>query len=241
MVDEQDRTGPRGRKRRKAWLSWSSGKDSAWALHVLRGRSDLEVTALLSTVNEEADRVAMHGVRRCLLEAQARAAGLSLVVVPLPTNCSNEQYEEQMARACAQAVDEGVEIVVFGDIHLADVRAYRERQLKTTGLTPLFPLWGERSGQLANQMIDGGQRAVLTCIDPKQIDRSLLGAPFDADLLNHLPEDVDPCGENGEFHTFVFDSPAFTQPISVAMGEIVERDGFVFADVMPSNHHSEAF
>ena len=218
-------------RRMSIWLSWSSGKDSAWALHELRSTPELEVVALLTTVNEEAERVAMHGVRRSLLEAQAAATGLPLVVVPLPARCSNEAYERRMAAACARAVEEGIEAVAFGDIHLANVRAYRERQLAATGLKPLFPLWGRSARQLARQMVDGGQRAVLTCVDLKQLDRGFAGRTLDAGLLDELPEGVDHCGENGEFHTFVFASPAFDRVIPVAVGELVERDGFVFADV----------
>ena len=212
-------------------LSWSSGKDSAWALHLLRGRADVDVAGLLTTFNRAADRVAMHAVRRSLVEAQAARTGLPLWSVDLPWPCSNQEYEDLMADVCRRAVDQGIEAVAFGDLFLEDVRAYRERQLSGTGLVPLFPLWGLPTRQLALDMIGAGVRAKITCVDPRKLDRSFAGREFDLPLLKSLPPGVDPCGENGEFHTFVFDSPAFTAPIEVRDGEIVERDGFVFADV----------
>jgi uncharacterized protein (TIGR00290 family) len=215
-------------------LSWSSGKDSAWALHVLRQQADVRLVGLLTTFNQAANRVAMHAVRRELVEAQARAAELPLWDVDLPWPCSNEQYEAIMRGVCQRAVAEGVEAIAFGDLFLEDVRDYRIRQLQGTGLEPVFPIWGIPTDALARQMIDAGVRARLTCIDPKKLDRSFAGRDFGADLLRDLPKDVDPCGERGEFHSFCYASPAFRAPIAIASGEIVERDGFVFADVLPA-------
>ena len=213
-------------------LSWSSGKDSAWSLHVLRQDPHLEVVGLLTTLNEAFDRVAMHAVRRELLEAQAEAAGLPLQVVPIPWPCSNEQYERIMAEVCVRARVAGVEAVAFGDLFLADIRAYRERQLDGTGLEPLFPLWNLDTRVLARDMIAGGLRAKLTCVDPKRLASSFAARDFDQQLLDELPAGVDPCGENGEFHSFVYAAQVFGRTIPVRMGEIVARDGFVFADVL---------
>jgi len=226
----------------RAWISWSTGKDSAWTLHVLRSHPrwrEVEVVGLLATFNAAHDRVAMHAVRRELARAQARAAGLPLVEVDLPWPCSNEEYEERMEAACARAEREGVEAVAFGDLYLADVRAYRERQLARTALAPLFPLWGSDTWALAREMQDGGLRAILTCVDPRQVDRRLAGREFDRALLSELPPGADPCGENGEFHTFAYQGPMFARGIGVQVGEVVERDGFVFADVVPSGASPE--
>jgi uncharacterized protein (TIGR00290 family) len=184
-------------------LSWSSGKDSAWSLHVLRQRGEYEVAGLLTTFNEAADRVAMHAVRRDLVEQQAAAAGLPLWAVPLPWPCSNEQYESLMAQTCAKAVSEGIEGVAFGDLFLGDVRAYREKQMTGTGLQPIFPVWGRLTRALAEEMIAGGLRAKLTCVDTTKLDQSFAGREFDQSLLSALPAGVDPCGERGEFHSFV--------------------------------------
>jgi uncharacterized protein (TIGR00290 family) len=213
-------------------LSWSSGKDSAWALHILRRRADVRVTALVTTFNNSANRVAMHAVRRELAEEQARRAGLPLWMVELPWPCSNAEYEELMRGVCRRAVSEGIEAVAFGDLFLEDVRQYRERQLEETGLEPLFPLWQMPTAELAREMIQAGVRAKITCVDPRKLEGSFAGREFDGALLRDLPLDVDPCGENGEFHTFVYASPVFSSSLAVRMGEIVERDGFVFADVL---------
>lgn len=218
--------------RPRAWMSWSSGKDSALALHEARTAGDVEVVGLLTTVNAAADRVAMHAVRRTLLEAQAESLGLPLHIVELPWPCSNEIYEQQMSVAIETAVADGVTHMVFGDLFLEDIRAYRESKLAGTGITPVFPLWGRPTDELAQQMLAAGIRAVLTCVDPRQAPASIAGQWFDASLLDALPASVDPCGERGEFHTFVVDGPGFTQPLDVVVGEIVERDGFVFADVL---------
>ncbi|HTP35298.1 MAG TPA: hypothetical protein VMJ75_24145 [Candidatus Acidoferrales bacterium] len=214
----------------KTLLAWSSGKDSAWTLHVLR-RQRIEVSALLTTLNESADRVAMHGVRRTVLEAQAVAVGVPLWQVPLPWPCSNEDYEARMADACRHAVREGFDTIAFGDLFLQDIRAYRERQLASSGLTPIFPLWEIPTAQLARDMIAGGLRARLSCVDSRQLDAAFAGREFDAALLAHLPAAVDPCGENGEFHTCVYDGPMFQRPVPVRVGEIRNVNGFVYADL----------
>lgn len=211
-------------------LSWSSGKDSAWTLHTLR-QQGVNVTGLLTTLNSTHDRVAMHAVRRQLLRAQADAASLPLLEVDLPWPCSNEIYEHRMTEACAKAKGMGVTHVAFGDLFLADVRQYRVEKLKPTGLEPIFPLWGRPTPALAQEMIAAGLRAVLTCVDPKQIDAKFVGRQFDANLLAELPASCDPCGERGEFHSFVYAGPMFKAPLNVQVGEIVTRDGFTFADV----------
>lgn len=216
-------------------LSWSSGKDSAWALYVLRQRPDVEVVGLLTTLNEAADRVAMHAVRRELVEAQAEAAGLPLWPVFLPWPCSNEEYERRMAVVIARATAAGITHVAFGDLFLEDVRAYRVRQLAGTGIEPLFPLWSSAAdtSAMAVRMVAAGLKAVLTCVDPKQLAASFVGRQFDTTLLAELPAPVDFCGERGEFHTFCYDGPMLARPIPVQVGEIVFRDGFCFADVIP--------
>jgi uncharacterized protein (TIGR00290 family) len=218
----------------KILLSWSSGKDSAWALHVLNQAQPGRVAALLTTTNESVDRVAMHGVRRELLEAQATAAGLPLWVVPLPHPCPNELYEQRMREACARAVSDGFTHVAFGDLFLEDVRRYREERLAGTGLLPLFPLWGLPTGTLARDMIAGGLRARISVVDTRAIEASFAGRSFDEALLRDLPATVDPCGENGEFHTFVHAGPMFRHSIEVEPGETVIRDPFVFRDLCPT-------
>jgi uncharacterized protein (TIGR00290 family) len=215
----------------KVLLSWSSGKDSAWALHVLRQDRRLTVAALLTTFNAEADRAAMHAVRRELVEAQAAAVGLPLWQVGIPSPCPNETYEERMRDVVTRAAADGFSHVAFGDLFLEDVRRYREDRLAGTGLAPLFPLWGRPTDALAREMVESGLEAVLTCVDPRQLDRSFAGRRFDAELIAALPPGVDPCGERGEFHTLCYAGPMFPDPIAVERGEIVERDGFVFADV----------
>lgn len=214
-------------------LSWSSGKDSAFALAMLRQQDDVEVVGLLTTVNATAGRVAMHAVREELLEMQADAVGLPLWTVEIPWPCPNDVYETALAGAVDRALGEGITHMAFGDLFLADIRAYREAQLLGTGITPLFPLWDRDTRLLARDMIASGTRAVLTCVDPQQIDASYAGRNFDAELLEELPSSCDPCGERGEFHTFAWDGPAFHHPLPVRVGETVERDGFVFTDVLP--------
>lgn len=217
---------------KKVLLSWSSGKDCAWSLHLLRQQPDVEVVALITTLNQAANRVAMHAVRRELLEAQAERVGLPLRAVDLPWPCSNADYERLMAGACERAVAEGITAVAFGDLFLEDVRAYRVRQMEGTGLELLFPAWGIPTDELARQMIAGGVRAMITCVDPRKLAPAYAGREFDLEFLSALPPGIDPCGENGEFHSFVYDAPVFSRPIDVRGGEVVERDGFVFADVV---------
>ena len=219
--------------RRRAWLAWSSGKDSAWSLHVLRRQGDVEVAGLLTTVNVTHGRVAMHAVRRDLLDAQGAAAGLPLHVVGLPWPCPNEVYEELMAEAVARARSEGITAMAFGDLFLEEIRRYREKQLQGTGMELLFPLWGRPTRELAEEMLEGGLQARLTCVDPRALPAEFAGRAFDRALLASLPPGVDPCGENGEFHTFAHAGPMFRWPIPVRGGEVVTRDGFVFADLLP--------
>ena len=216
----------------RAWMSWSSGKDSAWALHRLRAEG-VDVVGLMTTVNTTHDRVAMHAVRRGLLQAQAAAVGLPLIEVPLPWPCPNEAYEAAMADALSRAVSDGVEAIAFGDLFLEDIRRYREAQLAPMGLHPLFPLWGEPTPALARTLVTAGVRAVITAVDPRQAPASLAGRAWE-DAIGSLPPGVDPCGENGEFHTFVWDGPMLARPVPVQVGEVVTRDGFVFADVLPA-------
>jgi uncharacterized protein (TIGR00290 family) len=220
--------------RTKTLLAWSSGKDSAWSLHVLRAAADVEVVGLLTTINQAFDRVAMHAVRSELLRAQAAAAGLPLWTVPIPWPCSNDAYEAAMSAALERARGEGIGAVAFGDLFLEDIRRYREERMAATGLTPLFPLWGRPTEPLAREMIAGGLRARLTCVDPRSLDARFAGRDFDATFLAELPATVDPCGERGEFHSFAYDGPMFARPIPIRSGEVVTRDGFVFADLVPA-------
>lgn len=222
-------------KNRKTLLSWSSGKDSAWTLHLLRHDPDVDVVGLVTTVNEVHDRVAMHAVRVGLLRRQAAAVGVPLRLVPIPHPCSNEEYEAAMGALIKEALAEGIETMAFGDLFLEDIRAYRESRLKDTGMTPIFPIWGLPTDDLARNMVEAGLRARVTCVDPKQMPREFAGRVFDRDFLKDLPDSVDPCGERGEFHSFAFDGPVFAEPVGVTLGEIVERDGFVFADLMPAD------
>jgi uncharacterized protein (TIGR00290 family) len=220
--------------RKRTFLSWSSGKDSAWALHVLRADAEVEVAGLVCTVTEAFDRVAMHGVRRSLLEAQARAAGLPLRIVPLPYPCPNERYEAAMRAFAAEAAREGATHLAFGDLFLEDVRSYREALFRDTSLALLFPLWGRDTRALAAEMTAAGLRARIVCVDPSRAPREWAGALFDADFVQAIPSGIDACAENGEFHTFAFDGPMFSAPVRASTGEIVERDGFVFADLLPA-------
>ena len=227
----------------KILVSWSTGKDSAWMLHMLNEQCPGAAAGLLTTTNQAFDRVAMHAVRRELLEAQADAAGLPLHVVPLPWPCSNAQYESLMSAAVSRFVRDGFTHVAFGDLFLDDVRGYREARLAGTGLEPIFPLWKTKpTRELADEMVTAGLQARLTCVDPRKLDRAFAGRVFDRSLLRDLPAAVDPCGENGEFHSFAFAGPMFHHPIPNELGEIVERDGFVFADVelgaAPNFQHS---
>ncbi|MGB6895422.1 MAG: ATP-binding protein [Dehalococcoidia bacterium] len=223
----------------KAWIAWSSGKDSAWALHVIQQSGDVEIVGLLTTISEAFGRVSMHGVRETLLDAQAEALRLPLHRVSIPTPCTDEVYDAAMRTALERARADGVTQVVFGDVSLRDVRAYREARLREVGMVARFPLWMRDTASLAQEMIGGGLRAFLTCIDPRKVPREMAGRAYDETLLASLPECIDPCGENGEFHTFVWDGPMFTRPIDVRLGETVERDGFLFSDLLPADRHRQ--
>ncbi len=215
-------------------LSWSSGKDSAWALHILRKQADVEMVGLLTTFDESNNRAAMHATRQELVQAQAEAAGLPLWPIPLPSPCSNDEYEARMSAALERARRENVTHIAFGDLFLEDIRAYRERMMTGTGIQPIFPLWRSpaETSALAQTMFQGGLRAVLVTIDPKQLAPNFAGRMYDARLLAELPETVDPCGERGEFHTFCFDGPMFSRPIPFQTGEVVQRNGFYFTDIL---------
>lgn len=217
---------------KRTLLSWSSGKDSAWALHLLRQQREYEIVGLLTTFNRVADRVAMHGVRRSLVRAQAEAVGTPLWEVDLPWPCSNEEYESAMRQACKKAIESHIECVAFGDLFLSDIREYREKQMSGTGLEPIFPVWGLPTRELAEEMIAAGLRAKLACVDTKQISAEFAGRDFDTRLLSELPASADPCGENGEFHSFVYGGPMFKKSVSIQVGEVVRRDQFVYADLL---------
>jgi uncharacterized protein (TIGR00290 family) len=217
----------------RAYISWSSGKDSAFALHVARLEGVADIVGVLTTVNEVYDRVAMHGVRSALLDRQIAALGLPAIKINIPSPCPNDIYETRMEEACAAIKAKGIEHIVFGDLYLEDIRAYREDKLGAIGMTPLFPLWRRNTTKLARDMIASGLVAHIACLDPKRIDRRFAGRRFDASLLDELPSDIDPCGENGEFHTAVIAGPMFNNPIDVSIGETVEREGFVFTDIIP--------
>jgi uncharacterized protein (TIGR00290 family) len=218
---------------KRVLVSWSTGKDSAWMLQALRRDPGVTIGALVTTFNDEAGRVAMHGVRSELARAQAAAADLPLWEVPLPWVCSNDEYDRRMQAIVGRATAEGFTHIAFGDLFLEDVRRYREARLAKSGLQPLFPLWGLNTRTLAEEMLATGLRAVVTCVDPRQVSADLAGRPFDRALLATLPAGADPCGEHGEFHTFAWDGPMFRRPVPIVPGEVVERDGFVFADLLP--------
>jgi len=221
---------------KKTFLSWSSGKDSAWALHVLRQQSEYEVVGLMTTVNQLYQRIAIHAVRLELLQRQAEAVGLPLHIIDLPYPCTNAQYEAAMETFIAKAKGQQIECMAFGDLFLQDVKEYREAKLAGTGIAPLCPIWLTPTDELAREMIAGGVRAVVTCIDPRQLPASFAGREFNEHFLSDLPANVDPCGERGEFHTFVFDGPMFRRPVPIELGEITEREGFVYADVLLSKN-----
>jgi len=218
-------------ERPRAYVSWSTGKDCAYALHEVARRGEVDVVGLLSTVTETFGRVSMHGVREAILDRQAEALELPLLKVPIPHPCPNEMYERAMANAIARLKREGVTRMIFGDLFLEDVRAYRESRLEGTGIAPVFPLWGRSTRELARAMIGSGLQATIVSLDPRRLPKSFAGRPFDSTLLEDLPPEVDPCGERGEFHTCVTAGPMFRRPIPVVAGAIVERDGFVFADL----------
>lgn len=221
--------------KRKTMLAWSSGKDSAWALHVLKQDPEIELVGLFTTVNEAFNRVAMHAVRLELLTRQAQNTGLPLDVINIPYPCSNQDYDVRMGACIEAAKDRGVECMAFGDLFLGDVRKYREEKLKNTGISPIFPLWGIPTKDLSRQMINSGLKAVITCVDPKIVPCRLAGRHYDDTFLSEIPENADPCGENGEFHSFAFAGPMFNEELEVRVGDIVEREGFVFADVTLSS------
>ncbi len=219
----------------KAWMAWSTGKDSAWALHtaLTRDRDEVEVTGLLATVTDPYERVSMHGVREELLLAQAEAVGLPVHTVRIPAECTDDLYREKMRAAMLEAKADGVTEIVFGDLFLEGIREYREKHLAEVGMTARFPLWGRDTRELAGEMIAGGLKAYVTCLDPRVTPRELAGHAFDQELLSAFPETIDPCAERGEFHTFVWSAPPFSRPLDVELGETVERGGFVFTDVVP--------
>ena len=217
----------------KVWLAWSSGKDSAWALHTVRKTGEVNVIGLLTTLHRNYARVAMHAVRENLVEMQAAAVGLPLVKVPIPAQCRNQDYEQAMSSAMERARAEGVFHILFGDLFLEDIRAYREKHLAACGMKAVFPLWRKDTRLLAKEMLERGLSAYITCVDPTKLDRAFAGRRFDAELLGELPREVDPCGENGEFHTFACAGPMFRRSLPIDVGEIVERDGFVYADLLP--------
>ena len=221
--------------RKKTLLSWSSGKDSAWALHVLRQQPELRIAGLITTVNQLYQRIAIHAVRLELLERQAEAVGLPLQIINLPYPCSNAQYETAMEKFVEESRQAGIECMAFGDLFLQDIREYREAKLAGTGITPLFPLWKMPTDLLAREMISSGLRAMISCVDPQQLPASFAGREFNEALLAALPGEVDRCGERGEFHTFAFDGPMFSKPVDIRVGEIVEREGFVYADLLPTS------
>lgn len=218
---------------KKTLLSWSSGKDSAWALHALQQQQEIDVVGLFCTVNKTFNRVAMHAVRVELLQQQANSTGLPLHIIEIPYPCSNEDYRQAMATFVAKAKQAGIECFAFGDLFLEDIRRYREDRLAGTGITPIFPLWGIATPQLAETMIAGGLQAIITCIDPNCLDANFAGREYNQEFLAALPATADPCGENGEFHSFAYAGPMFRTPIATMLGETVHRDGFVFADLLP--------
>ncbi|MCF6280951.1 MAG: adenine nucleotide alpha hydrolase [Candidatus Polarisedimenticolaceae bacterium] len=219
--------------KKRVWLSWSSGKDSAWALYILRQQADVEVVGLISTVNQTFERVSMHAVRIELLQRQAASVGLPVHLIEIPYPCSNEQYELIMAEFIREAQQQKIEAFAFGDLYLEDIRQYREKNLEGSGISALFPLWQIATDELSQTMIASGLRAKITCVDPKHLPAHFSGREFDLSLLQQLPEGIDPCGENGEFHSFAYDGPMFSEAIAHSVGETVERDGFIYTDLLP--------
>lgn len=221
--------------KQKVLMSWSSGKDSAWALYKLQQNPAIDLAGLFCTVTKAFDRVAMHGVRVDLLRSQARSIGLPLEVIEIPHPCSNAEYEAIMGRFVARAKNDNIDCFAFGDLFLEDVRNYRVEKLEGSGIEAIFPLWGIPTDQLVLEMINNGLRMVTTCIDPKKIPAAFIGREFNQEFLDALPDQVDPCGENGEFHSFVFAGPMFSEQIEISVGEIVHRDGYLFADILPNS------
>jgi uncharacterized protein (TIGR00290 family) len=225
---------------RRTLVSWSSGKDSAWALHVLRQHPDIEVAGLFCTYNQAFERVAMHGVRIGLVRQQAASAGLPIQLIPIPHPCADAQYAAIMGGFVERAKGQGIDHFAFGDLLLEDVRRYREDRLASTGITPLFPLWGAPTAELSREMVRAGLRAIITCVNPRHLPADYAGQAYDASFLERIPADVDPCGENGEFHTFACDGPMFREAVNVSVGETVSRDGFLFTDVLPQQRRAAA-
>ena len=222
--------------KKRTLASWSSGKDSAWALHMLRQQADIEIAGLFCTFNQKFDRVAMHGVRTELLSRQAESAGLPLRLIPIPYPCSDAEYEIIMKDFVEKAKQERIEYFGFGDLFLEDIRKYREAHLAGTGITPLFPLWGMPTEELSKEMVNSGLRAKITCVDPKYLSSEFAGQDYDQSFLDRIPANIDPCGENGEFHSFVFDGPMFKKAVNISVGETVSRDGFIYTDLLPATH-----
>lgn len=230
----------KGRSKPKAILAWSSGKDSAYALHVARSSGEFEIVGLLTTVTDAYARVSMHGVREEILDLQAERAGLPLIKVRIPTPCPNEVYEAAMDDGLRPLREGGVRHAIFGDLFLQDIRAWREERLARSGMTGVFPLWGRDTAVLAHSMLADGMEARIVCLDPNRLDRALAGHAFDEEFLGLLPEDVDPCGENGEFHTVATAGPMFSHAIDAVNGAVIEREGFVFADVLVNHNKGKA-
>ncbi len=219
---------------KKTMLSWSSGKDSAWALHVMRQDPDIAIDGLFSTINQKFDRVAMHAVRVTLLQHQSDSIGLPVQLIPIPYPCSDADYAKIMNEFVKRETERGVECFAFGDLYLEDIREYREKSLSGSGIAPLFPIWGSDTRGLSAAMLESGLRAQITCVDPSQLAPDFCGREYDAGFLTDLPPDVDPCGEKGEFHSFAFDGPMFGHKIDIKIGETTTRDKFVFTDLLPA-------
>jgi len=219
--------------KKKTLLSWSSGKDSAWALHVLRLQHDIEVVGLFCTFNKKFERGAMHAVRSELICQQAESIGLPLQLIPIPDPCSDSEYKRIMANFIEQVKSQGIDTIAFGDLFLEEIRSYREESLVGTGITPLFPIWGIPTNELSKEMINSGLRAKITCIDPKYLPAEFAGHEYDSTFLEQIPDAIDPCGEKGEFHSFAYDGPMFKNKLNISVGETVTRDGFVYTDLLP--------
>ena len=218
--------------KKKTLLSWSSGKDSAWALHVLRQQQDIEVVGLFCTFNMKFDRGAMHAVRIELISQQAKNLGLPLELIPIPDPCSDSEYKTIMADFIDQVKSQGIDTIAFGDLFLEEIRSYREESLAGTGITPLFPLWGIPTDELSKEMVNSGLRAKITCIDPRYLPAEFAGHEYDSTFLQQIPDTIDPCGEKGEFHSFAYDGPMFKNKLNVCVGETVTRGGFVYTDIL---------
>lgn len=221
--------------KKRTLLAWSSGKDSAWALRMLQSSPDVEIAGLFSTVNRDFRRVSMHSVREEILLLQAESVDLPIHIIQIPHLCSSSEYDNAMAEFVRQSKADGIECMAFGDLFLENIRKYREERLENTGISPLFPLWGTPTAVLSREIANSGMRAVVTCVDTRSLSAEYAGREYDNSFLDDLPENVDPCGENGEFHSFVYDGPVFEKPMDIRVGEKVGRDGFVFADILIRN------